>query len=150
MARLLLGAMVCLPMAIPQLGDQTPITAGEIDWTLFDPGRVDHVRQLLAFPLERGTLTHDNVAGLLVMFRDKRALSLPKAGRRQVVDMGPAIEAKGRVAGAEEARADARDHYRSAVRSVYRAGATAPALAEALGVSVGRVHQLVAGGRSSH
>lgn len=131
-------------------GDKTLVTAGEIDWGLFDPGWIDHVRdKVLGHALETGQCTRGMVAGALVTFHDQSKLSGRKRGGRSTapVDMRDVIAALAVSQAADEAAAEKKEALRSAIREAYRQGATAPALAEVLPISLARVHQLVAGGR---
>ena len=132
---------------IPQSGDQTIVTADDIDWSLFDPARVDFVRDtFLGGFLAAGTCTNNFVAAALVTYADPAKVSVAKRSRA-TVDISPAVGARAVLVAADAARDQARADFHKALREVYREGATAPALASALDLSVVRVNQLVAGAR---
>lgn len=130
-------------------GDSTPVTADEVDWSLFDPERVEHVKAKTAFAFEQGICTRGIMAGWLVTFHDKGKLSGRTRGGRSArpVDIQPAVSALAVLGAAKRAHEEAKQGFSEAIRAVYAEGATATSLHRELGLSLSRVNQLVAGAR---
>lgn len=126
--------------------DDRMIPSDDIDWSDFDPEKLDHIKtKMLAGPLAEGAVPARLLAACLVSFGGSH-ISHAK-NRASIVDLSPVREAKLRHELAAQHAADALAEYRRTLREAYRQGATARALAEEAGLSVPRVNQLVAGAR---
>ena len=140
----------------------------EVDWSLFRPDALEHVQWLLRGQIEAGEIPGNLLGGCLVSWGDRSKVASVKGGRRQPVDLAPIAEpaealrrsednvalakvnlerAKSRLDDARLAEKVDRRALHEALRAVYAEGATAPALADAVGLSVPRINQIVAGGR---
>lgn len=130
---------------IYDIADTTIIPNDEIDWSGFDPDKLDHVKHLLSMPLKSGTVEAQFLAAYQMSFGTKSATASAKGNA--LVDLEPLYHAKA-VSESDAARAaESKTAYRLAIRAAYRAGATGQAVAKATGLSLPRINQLVSGAR---
>ena len=130
-----------------EIGDHTPIPLAEIDWSLFDPDRIEHVQtKMLAGPIAAGAVEAHDLAACLYTY-GRPEIVRPKSGS-QVVDISGIGPLRDRAQALRTAADAAQYELRQAMIAAYQAGATAPSLARASGLSLPRVHQIVAGSRS--
>jgi hypothetical protein len=118
----------------------------ELDWS---PIHADHRARLQA-AFEGGNVTQETINSLAVTYPAEGYEAVAEGGS-YVVRQAPAHDSlRAAVVGrtvAQQRLTDADETFRLEIRAAYRAGATAAELAEIVGLSLQRVHQLVAGAR---
>ena len=148
--------------------DSATYTPAEVDWSVFNPDKVEHVRTVLAAALDGpdGCPGH-YLNALALTFGDAGRVSRIK-GSKSLVDLSGVVAAvdslavskialDGTLAEHEEIQRlviEAKDRVRSdrerlqaAIRSAFASGATNPSLVRVTGLSSPRISQIVAGAR---
>lgn len=119
----------------------------ELDWSPIHP---DHRDRLKALYEGSGSLDQSMINGLAVSFPADGVRSVSHGGSYVIetpVTFDSLAAATSERAVARARLADADERFRLELRAAYRHGATAAQLSEVVGLSLQRVHQLVAGAR---
>lgn len=133
-------------MTIYSTSDKSLIPVAEIDWSDFDPAKVEHVQtKMLSTQIAAGMVEARMLAACQETFGSANVARSRKG--HKLVDLTPISQARARADAAAALAEEAKLAYWETLRECYRAGATSRAIAEATGLSVPRINQLVAGAR---
>ncbi len=118
----------------------------DLDWSIIHP---DH-RERLQTSFKGGAIDQELINSLAVTYPADGIRSVAEGGRRVIQTAESFDSLRAAVVGrtvALQRLADADETFRFEIRAAYRNGATAAELADIVGLSLQRVHQLVAGAR---